>query len=65
MIASPHYFNRLHIPSGTLSRDAFNASHHEVFADPLNYGPRTMESAKLALVNRWNHQQPTEWKYWI
>lgn len=62
-MADAHAFTRLHIPTGRISRAAFNASHHEVFADLRNYGPRTIEAVKRALLNKWNRQQPTEWKY--
>lgn len=60
-----HFFSRLHIPSGRVCEGEFNASHGPLFADPDWHAFHTLNNAKLALVNEWNRQQPTEWKYWI
>jgi len=58
-----HIFTRTHIPTGRISHGRFNASQHVVFEDFDNYGASTIEAAKQEVINKWNRQQPTEWKY--
>lgn len=60
-----HTFQCLHIPSGRIRPGEFNASHSEVFAAPDFYSHYVLEAEKLKIINAWNRQQPTEWKYWI
>jgi hypothetical protein len=60
-----HTFNRLHLVTGITSVGTFNASHDPVFGDLMGYPPRGVELVKMRLINDWNRQQPSNWKYWI
>lgn len=60
-----HTGQRLHIPSGRQSEFNFNGTHSYLFHEPFLYPERVLMAKKLELMNAWNRQQPTEWKYWI
>ena len=55
----------LHMPTGNRHVGVFNASQSWKFVNPDHQTPITLEVEKLRLINTWNRQQPTEWKYWI
>jgi len=60
-------YHILHIPSGHRHIGTFNTSQSPLFA-PGEWQYRSakaMEAEKMRLINEWNRQQPTEWKYWL
>lgn len=58
-------FNRLHIPSGSRTIGEFDSRHDACFDYPQGYPLTTIQAIAMKIVNDWNRQQPTEWKYWI
>lgn len=64
-LTSVHTFHVLHIPTGVERIGTFNASHNEMFAEPNFVAFYTLANEKHRLINSWNRQQPTTWKYWI
>jgi hypothetical protein len=61
----PKEYNWLHIPSGKLGTSEFNEQ-HAVEADTVfQLGNRMPLGDAYILVNKWNAQQPTVWKFWL
>lgn len=58
-------FNRLHIPTNTVTEGVFNASQHEVFAEPDFYSSDAVCQAMVECIEKWNRLGGTEWKYWL
>jgi hypothetical protein len=61
----PHPYHILHITSGNRYVGTFNASQSEMFARPDWHISSALEFEKLRLINEWNRNQPTEFKYWL
>ena len=54
------YFRRKHLPSGRIYIAQFNASHTPLFEHlPI----RHLELELRRTIDRWNRQQPNDWRY--
>jgi hypothetical protein len=58
-------FKRIHLPTGREYTGTFNVTHNTCFHDPQGYSPRHIQKTIERLIEKWNKQQPTMWRYFI